>query len=228
MESLQNKLVLVLGDSIMFGSGNNGFGVGEYLAKDLGMRCVKYAVGGARVGYREGKNWLVEQVRKVLNDKVEPDYIVFNGFTNDCNQDHPEDAPDIPLGEISNGYAPQAIWDIAKENTTFSGCFESILYTLLTSFPKAKILFVRPHNMGRRDDTLQKLYGERALTLCKKWGVPYVDLYSESGLNTFLPTHRDLFTNDSYGWGRGDCTHPNATGYECKYMPLIEAKIKSL
>ena len=79
--------------------------------------------------------------------------------------------------------------------------------------------------MGRRDDKLQKIYGETALLLCRKWGVPYVDLYSCSGLNTFIPLHRDLFTCDSYGWGRGDCTHPNAAGYELKYMPLIEDAI---
>ena len=62
----------------------------------------------------------------------------------------------------------------------------------------------------------------------RKVGIAYVDLYSESGLNTFIPEHRDLFTADSYGWGRGDCTHPNALGYELKYMPLISAKIKTL
>jgi lysophospholipase L1-like esterase len=228
MEKYKNATVLVLGDSIMFGSGNNGFGVGEYLAKDLGMKCVKYAIGGARVGYREGKYWMVEQVRQIINDGVQADYIVFDGFTNDCNQDKPEDLPDIPLGEMVKGYAPQDIFAIDKAKTTFTSCFESILCALMNYFPHAKLLFIRPHNMGRRDDVLQKLYGERALTLCKKWGVAYVDLYSESGLNTFLPVHRDLFTNDSYGWGRGDCTHPNATGYEEKYMPLIEAKIKTL
>jgi hypothetical protein len=228
MKDLQNKTVLILGDSIMYGSGNNGFGVGEYLEKDLDMKCIKYAVGGARVGYREGKNWMVEQVRAIIQDGVEADYILFDGFTNDCNQDHPEDAPDIPLGEISKGYAPQDIFEIEKENTTFSGCFESILYALSIHFPQAKMLFIRPHNMGRRDDVLQRQYGERALAILRKWGIAYVDLYSECGMNTFLPTHRDLFTNDSYGWGRGDCTHPNSFGYEQKYMPLIEAKIKTL
>ena len=82
--------------------------------------------------------------------------------------------------------------------------------------------------MGRRDDRLQKQYGERAVEICNKWGVPVVDLYRQSGMNTFIPEHRDMYTFDSYNWGRGDCTHPNALGYEQKYMPLIEAKLKSL
>ena len=39
--SFKNKTVAIFGDSIMYGSGNNGFGVGEYLEKDLGVRLIK-------------------------------------------------------------------------------------------------------------------------------------------------------------------------------------------
>lgn len=222
-----NKLLAVFGDSIANGSGNNNFGVGEYLKKDMGFALKKYAVGGARVGFKQGKNWVIDQVKIALAEGIQPDYIVFNGFTNDCNVSEGATEPDVPLGDISQGYSNFDINTVTKQDT-FSYCFETVLYTFMTAFPKAKILFFRPHNMGRRDDYLQKLYGERAITLCKKWGVAYVDLYSESGMNTFLPVHRDLFTYDSYGVGKGDCTHPNAVGYELKYMPLIETKIKEL
>lgn len=223
----KGKSVAVFGDSIAFGSGNNGFGVGEYLNKHLGLNVIKYAVGGARVGFCEGKNWLVGQVQNAIRDGITPDYIVFNGFTNDCNISEGASLPDVPLGDMSAGYSDFDIFGVTKE-MTFSRCFGEIVCAFLKYFPKSKILFFRPHNMGRRDDFLQRQYGERALEICKKWGVPFVDLYSESGLNTFIPEHRDMFTCDSYGWGRGDCTHPNALGYELKYMPLIEAKLKTL
>lgn len=221
------KSVAVFGDSIAYGSGNDSFGVGEYLEKDLNLKLYKYAVGGARVGFREGKNWVVEQVIAAIKDGVLPDYIVFNGFTNDCYVEEGATVPDVPLGEISAGYAGLDIFKVEK-SFTFSRCLEEIIFAFMKYFPKAKLLFFRPHNMGRRDDFLQRQYGERAIAICKKWGVANVDLYSESGLNTFIPEQRDLFTNDSYGWGRGDCTHPNALGYELKYMPLIEAKLKTL
>jgi lysophospholipase L1-like esterase len=228
MDNLKGKKLLLFGDSIMFGSGNNGYGVGEYLNKDLGLECKKYAIGGARVGYKQGKSWIIDQIKLALSEGAEGDYIIFDGFTNDCNISEGATEPDVPLGEITNGYTGFDIAAITKENTTFSRCFEEVIFAFLNNFPNAKILFIRPHNMGRRDDKLQKLYGERALEICRQWGVPYVDLYSESNLNTFIPTQRDLFTCDSYGWGRGDCTHPNAVGYELKYMPLIESKLKTL
>lgn len=224
---MNGKTVAVFGDSIAFGSGNNGFGVGEYLEKRLGLKPVKYAVGGARVGFREGKNWLIEQVQNAIRDGIAPDYIIFDGLTNDCNISEGAAEPDVPLGEMTEGYEGLDIFKVEK-TFTFSRCFEEIVFAFLKYFPKAKILFFRPHNMGRRNDKLQRLYGERAIEICKKWGVACVDLYSESGLNTFIPEHRDTFTADSYGWGRGDCTHPNALGYELKYIPLIEAKLKTL
>lgn len=223
----EDKTLVIFGDSIMNGNGNNEYGVGEYLSAQLGFKLKKYTVGGARVGYVCGKSWIVEQVKQIIDDGVQPDYIVFDGFTNDCNIKEGATTPDVPLGDFSVGYTPKALNDISRTDD-FSTCFDAIVFALLNNFPQAKILFVRPHNMGRRDDRLQKLYGERALAICSKWGVPYVDLYSESGLNTFIPSHRDMFTNDSYGWGRGDCTHPNARGYEQKYMPLIISKIETL
>lgn len=218
---------LVFGDSIMYGSGNCGFGVGEYLKKDLGANVKKYCIGGARTGYFEGKSWIVDQVKDAIFAGVRVDYIVFNGFTNDCCKTDKINC-DVPLGEASEGFDGFDIFKVKKENTTFSNCFENIVCALKKYFPEAKLLFVRPHRMGRREEGVQIEYGERAVEICKKWGVPVCDLYKESGLDTFLEEHRDLYTCDSYGWGHGDCTHPNALGYEKFYMPLIEKALKAL
>ena len=66
MFDLKGKKLLVFGDSIINGSGNNNFGVGEYLERDYGVKLYKYCIGGARVGFVEGKSWVVEQVRKII------------------------------------------------------------------------------------------------------------------------------------------------------------------
>lgn len=220
-------MLLIFGDSIMYGSGNGGKGIGEYLAESLGFEIKKYCVGGARVGFFPEKNWMVEQVRSAIKNGETADYIVFNGFTNDCNMTDGKTC-DVSLGAMTEGYEKFDVFSVQKEGSTFSNCFENILHAFKTYFPDAKLLFVRPHNMGRRDDYAQRLYGERAVEICKKWGVATADIYMDSDLNTFLPEHRDKYTADTYGWGTGDCTHPNAAGYLEKYMPIIEDAIKKL
>lgn len=224
MQAIKGKRLILFGDSIMFGSGNEGFGVGEYLEKDLGLSLAKYCVGGARTGFCDGKSWIVEQVREAVNNHEAADLIVFDGFTNDCYKTDGVNC-DVPLGDVTDEATD--IFSIEK-SASFSQCFESLACAFAKYFPTAKALFIRPHRMGRREEDLQISYGERAVEICKKYKIAVCDLYRNSGLDTFLPEDRDRYTNDSYGWNRGDCTHPNALGYEKKYMPLIERAVKEL
>ncbi|MDE7264783.1 MAG: hypothetical protein K2N52_00720, partial [Clostridia bacterium] len=57
------------------------------------------------------------------------------------------------------------------------------------------------------------------------YGFSIADIYEDSGLDTFDEVQRDKYKADTYGWGKGDCTHPNALGYKEKYMPLIEKAV---
>ena len=221
---LKRLKLALFGDSIMYGSGNGGFGIGEYLAEDYGFELYKYCIGGARVGFREGKNWLVEQVRQAIDDGIDPDVIIFNGFTNDCNMSDGVNC-DVELGETCE---PEDIFSVKRENAPFSPCFASVVVAFKKYFPKAEILFIRPHKMGRRDAVAQVVYGERAVLLCEKYGVGVIDIYKDSDLDTFQPDQRDKYTFDSYNLGKGDCTHPNDSGYREKYMPLIRREIDKI
>lgn len=226
MNILQGKKVVILGDSIMYGSGNGGKGVGEFLAEMRGVSFKKYCVGGARVGYREGKSWLIDQIKKAAEERPPCDYIIFDGFTNDCNIDEGKIQCDIPLGVRGSGEGTD-IYTVDKFDTDFTQCFEVAVKALKKYFPQAKIVFVRPHKMGRRNAVCQQVYGERAVEICKEAGIAVADIYSDTPMNTFLPEHRDMYTGDTYGWGKGDCTHPNAAGYEKFYMPEIISVLES-
>lgn len=221
--NFKNKKLMVFGDSIMFGSGNGGKGVGEYLEKRYGFKLLKYAIGGARVGFQEGKSWVVEQVREVIKSGESADYIIFDGFTNDCNMTDGVHC-DVELGEDG------ASTDIEKidKSASFTECFESVCAAFSKYFAGANVLYVRPHRMGRRDSVEQVRYGERAVEICRRHGFKVADIYAEGELDTFDAAMRDKYTNDSYGWGRGDATHPNALGYEKFYLPVIEREIEKL
>lgn len=227
MNGLKGKTLLVFGDSIMYGSGNGGFGVGEYISERFGMHLKKYCVGGARVGFDRDKNWIVEQIRRAVSDKVKADFIIFDGFTNDCNKTDGNDC-DVPLGDYADVKESEDIFSVKSQNTTFTQCFVIIVKALKKYFPQSGILFVRPHKMGRRDAVLQRIYGERAIEICNNFSIAVADIYTESNLDTFDEFQRDNYTFDSYGWGRGDCTHPNALGYEEKYLPVIERELKKI
>jgi lysophospholipase L1-like esterase len=225
LNKLNEKTLLLLGDSIMYGSGNGGVGVGEFLERDCKISLVKLCIGGARVGYYPDKNWLIDQVKKAVEQKICPDLIIFDGFTNDCNMTDGVNC-DVPLGERTKTNVD--IFDIDKEKTNFTECFEALTNAFDKYFPKAKVIFVRPHNMGRRDRILQKIYGDRANEICLEHNIYLADIYSIGELNTFDEKMRDEYTCDSYGWGRGDATHPNAKGYEKFYMPVIEKIISEI
>lgn len=223
----KKNVVALFGDSIMYGSGNNGFGVGEYLEKDMNFTLKKFCIGGARVGYQEGKSWVVEQVKKAITQGISPDLIVFDGFTNDCNIVEGNTECDVEFGEKFLK-KDETVYDIKPTDANFTKCFNAVAYSFLKYFPHAKVVFVRPHNMGRRGDEVQKKYGTRAVEISKAYGFSVADIYSDSDLNTFKEEDRDKYTFDSYGWGKGDCTHPNDICYREKYMPIIEEVIKKL
>ena len=226
MNNLENKMVLILGDSIMYGAGNNGKGVGEFLEEICHMKFIKRAINAATIAFwNPEKSWIVDQVREVLRENINPDYIVMDGFTNDCCVlDGTMDTPRTLLGNEN----PKLI-DIndINESNNFSECFISIIQTLRDNYPKAKIVFVRPHNMGRRLDHLQRLYGERAVLLAKKYNLEICDIYNESTLNTFDPIQRKKYTFDRFNDGLGDATHPNELCYREIYMPLIIKHLKN-
>ncbi|MDE5722286.1 MAG: SGNH/GDSL hydrolase family protein [Clostridia bacterium] len=226
MKDFKNKTLLVFGDSIMYGSGNGGVGVGEYLEYNYGFTLKKYCVGGARVGYDDGKSWIVEQVRQAVSNGEKPDLIVFNGFTNDCNMTDGKNC-DVQFGSLSDS-APTDIFNVEKTNANFTDCFKSICEAFKKYFPQSKVLFVRPHKMGRRGADVQIKYGECAVRICKEYGFSVADIYADGKLDTFDEAMRDEYTFDSYNWGRGDCTHPNAAGYLKFYMPLIGNAVISL
>lgn len=57
-------------------------------------------------------------------------------------------------------------------------------------------------------------YHERTREVCRKWQIPYIDLFYESGLNRFI--------SEQYNLAWKDGTHLKDTGYDM-ISPKIEA-----
>ena len=83
--------------------------------------------------------------------------------------------------------------------------------------------------MGQVDDFTpegnnRRAYFEYAMKTCKKWGIPYLNLWDGCYLNAKIPA---LYTQGSSDSFYVDAQHLTAKGYEY-VSPMIEAWMKTL
>ena len=208
---LKGKILAVTGDSICKGDGYLG-GYGKIIAERNDMELFNYGRSGSTVAKIDGYISILESIDNMTS---EADYILLEGGTNDSGRSN-----NVSLGEITEGY--NEVFD----EYTFSGAMESMLKKSIQKWPGKKIIFITVHNMGSRP--YLKKYMDRAKEICEKWSIPYVDLFSKSGLNTNLEEIANLFTAHTYEEGVGDKTHPNEEGYTKFYVPPIESFMKKL
>lgn len=219
--TLEGKTLLNFGDSIAAGARNTyGDGLtaqsyGVQIAQRNGMTYINRAVGGAKLSRQIDTNNICAQVDAAIADGLIIDRILVEGGTNDISSN-------CTQGTITNGYT-----DTFDQNTSV-GALEYCFSRIREVWPHAKVLFVRVHNMSSRDATKQKNLGNALLDVCRKWSIPFVDLYSEGGMNTNLLNVRNMYCNWTYTPETGDGTHPNTLGYTTWYVPPIEAKMKSI
>lgn len=201
------KKLLNLGDSLAAGDGNNYKGYAHLIADANNMILYSKAKGGATmVDYYTSSNrsWIMKQLNDAIGEGVEADYILFDGGVNDQGLS-------ATLGSVSNGYS-QSSFDPA----TFCGAFEAFILAARTAYPDAKLLYVLPHKLNR---TALPPYMEAAKQICKKWSVPYVDLYDNGGLNCYISAHDKYFA---------DGVHPNEAGYRRWYIRPITMKLQTI
>lgn len=206
---LYNKTLLNFGDSIALG------GYAQIIANKNYMNLHNMAVGGATIALVSGQPNILTQINTAKGNNIDCDYILFNGGTNDAIEER------TTLGVITESY--EGGYDIS----TFSGAFELTCQRLKLNWIGKKIIYVRVHKMDSRGE-LQSIYGDRAIEICKKWSIPYVDIYNEGGLNSFIPEYKKQYTNATSEKPDGDGTHPNGEGYNVFYVPQIESKMRNI
>lgn len=218
---LNGKVIMSFGDSIMAGDGNSGVGIADIIGTRHNMTVKDFSLGGATITYvpdaSTARKNITSQVTEAISSVVDaPDYIIFDGLTNDINGGAVQ-----PLGEVSEGYGSEF------DNTTFCGAFEHIVRTLKTSYPSSKLAYVHVHHMASRNLNNQNIFGDKAEEICRKWGVPIADIYHSGGLNTFID-EMHKYTKATTEQPTGDRTHPTQEGYELFYIPIIESVLKSI
>lgn len=226
MNQLENKSLYSFGDSLIAGH-SIGIGMLDYIAQKNNLNYTKYAQNGATIipcapQKIPGVEGLVYDIGEqiIRADSMVPDFICFDGLTNDITF---PDNEILQPGHLSSGF------DGPFRTSSFTGAFERICYLLRKQYSDSKILYITPHKMCSRNLTAQESYINAAIAACKKWSIPYVDIYHQGGINTCIDDMRSTYSyNTADKLYDGNGTHLNAEGYKLWYAPLIESALRRL
>jgi hypothetical protein len=218
--ALRGKTMYAFGDSIVYGH-KYPRGFVNFTAERELMTLTKYARNGATVGpagYSGGQ--ILTQVQGAASRT--PDYVVFDGGTNDAEAIH--DKHLYGAGAMADGFDPARF-----NRSTYAGALETVISTMRTKWPTARIVYVTVHKLGSRDWNTQLTLRAVTLQICAKWGVTVADVFNDTTLDTRIDSHRVAYTfNDlvnGYPGTGGTGTHPNIAAITTAYAPVLTAAL---
>ncbi|MBE6602382.1 MAG: SGNH/GDSL hydrolase family protein [Ruminococcaceae bacterium] len=218
---LYGKTILWNGDSICAGSEREGSWATR-IAERNAMQYKNYAVGGGTVA----ESNVLRQTGKVrhsvsgtldlmFEEYPNADYVILEGGTNDADL----------LGNAVFGDKPTKLGSFEKsdysgnyDRNTFCGALESVFYRATKYWMDKKIGFIVAQKMaacGSAEYENRRIYFDRAVEICKKWGIPYIDLWNGCYLNPYLPYMYDATKPKEEN-------HAENTGYYCDGQHLTK------
>lgn len=185
---LDGVTVAVLGDSIVQGQGVAN-DLCTRLAAATGANVVNLGVGGTGWMHRQEEGSAYYQ--RIADIPENADIVILSGGGNDRND---------PLGTADS-----------TGTDTVAGCIHATLDAVRARVPAARVCvaaptpwqYYPPHNRGNDIAKLVDVMAE----ICRRRGIPFLDLYHTSGLAPWDDTIRALLFVD------GDGVHPNDLGY---------------
>jgi len=218
---LCGKTAIFLGDSICAGttvgtdSPYYNYGWGGLIGEENHMNWKNYGKNGGTITHRGSDTTCIATIADTaIAEHPGADYVIFEGGANDADQ-----MREAGLGVISSDYA-------AFDTATFSGALESLISKLVTAYPHGKIGYIIPQKMytGYADYTaenhIHRLYFDRALEICHKWGIPVIDIWNTTPLNPKLSTASVYYVEEN---GQ----HLTEAGYR-RITPGIESWMRTL
>ena len=174
----------------------------DKLADEYGAEVENYGIGGTRIARQVEKTqeqWDRDFVRRVDEMKENADVVVVFGGTNDFGHG------DAEIGDFNS-----------RSEYTFYGGMHSLCMKLLNKYPMAQIIFVTPLHRETEDVKINsrgkavKLplagYVRIIKEIAAYYGLPVLDLFSESGIQPRVEIIKKLYMPDGL--------HPSDLGAE--------------
>jgi len=240
-ESTQNilygKTAAFDGDSICAGAsaGDGRQGWAGIIGTANNMSWTNYGVTGATItagtttSGGSNRHWVSRNIDAIYSQHPTLDYLILEGGCNDADILYDTEYPfgTLSLSDYNGTY----------DDTTFTGALESLFYKTLNYYPTAKIGFIIPQKMGTShagydaEHSRYRAFYERAIEVCKKWGIPYIDLWDGCPLNPRIPSMYSSQMTGQENIDAGHCyldgQHLTPTGYDV-ITPYIEAWMRTL
>jgi lysophospholipase L1-like esterase len=223
---LTGKTVVFDGDSICHGTSvgsedsTYGYGWAGRIGVANGMTWANEGKSGGVIARgMTGRHCLCDNIDHIHSNTPMLDYLILEGGTNDADL----------LGEDGLGVYDESDYGGTYDTTTFSGALETLFYKAINYYPAAKIGYIVAHKM--LSNTSRRAFFDRAVEICEKWGIPYLDLWHGAPLNNKLAAHWDKSLDAQGNIDAGkmytDGQHLTAVGYDA-ITPKIEAWMKTL
>lgn len=208
----KGKTIVGFGDSVFAGWGwKEGTGIIQPLKEKYpDATWINKAESGANMAVTSSPAH-TPIVNQITSYTGAVDAILFDGGVNDKNNG-------ISIGSITAGY------DATYDTSTFCGALESSLQYIMDRYPLAVKLYIIPHSFGKDNSFLDSIY-EKAIEICKKWNMPYLDMrvYSQIAMTS---ANKDKYTYNPNS-KKGDGVHPNETWYRTFYCPVIDQALQN-
>lgn len=240
---IKGKKVLWTGDSICAANelvkiGIEDGGWAGRIAEKYGMVSSNQAVGGSVVTenlYNNSGNLcrsILTKYNVVLSKMPDADYFIFDIGTNDADVigyivEADDDGNYVPKANKPTAFGAWNSHDFsgAYDTNTYCGAFETFIYRTLTTLPEKKFGYiVAPKQIKVGYDLRfqnRKAYYDEAVKICRKWGVPILNLWEENTLNPYIPNQYNSalspLDNENGGYLYIDGQHPSSHGYDKIY-----------
>ena len=233
---LYGKTVIWNGDSICQGSSRWGTWATRIAEKNNLKAWANYGVGGGTVTenappFQSGKprHSVSATLERMLEEYPDADYIIFEGGTNDADL----------LGRITEDHIPERLGTIDPDDysgnydrDTFCGALESTFYRATKYWRGKKICYIVAQKMGFNPASFKnrRAYFEYAMQICRKWGIPYLNLWDGCYLNPMLQhmydREKSIEENEVCSMYK-DGQHLTAAGYDFT-TDIIDSWLKTL
>ncbi|MBO7624390.1 MAG: SGNH/GDSL hydrolase family protein [Bacteroidales bacterium] len=232
---LYQKVVVCDGDSIAAATPDNPEGLGGWFGRlqlHYDVSGHNYAVGGGSITYlSSSRHCISRSIDSIYLDYPELDYLIVDGGTNDADL----------IGQFSGDTPPQNFGTWTEDDysgnyddTKFCGAVESMFYKAVNYWPHAHIGYIVAMEMGHNNlasTKNRKRYFDEAVKIAKKWHIPVLNLWENSGADARLTAFYDSSKTNQQNIDAKkfyyDGQHPTSYGYN-KMQPMIEAWVKGI